>query len=73
MAGSYEHVLGGWALIENMGDAYEAVEELMWLVESQIGQEKALKLLDKYYYPMCRGEIKEDKSFINVRCIMNKR
>jgi hypothetical protein len=29
MAGSYNHVKHGWSLIENMGDAYEVVEELM--------------------------------------------
>ena len=29
MAGSYNHILGGWSLIENMGDAHEAVEELV--------------------------------------------
>ena len=42
MAGSYHHVLNGWSLIENMGDAAEAVEEPMWLVESQIGAKKAI-------------------------------
>ena len=44
MAGSYDHVMDGWSLIENMGDAYEAVEELLWLVQSEIGTE--------IYYPV---------------------
>lgn len=26
MAGSYDHVMDGWSLIENMGDAHEACE-----------------------------------------------
>jgi len=60
MAGSYHHVLHGWALIENMGDAHEAVEELMWLVQSQIGTENAKMLLESQFYPMSRGEIPEE-------------
>ncbi|MDD2753909.1 MAG: hypothetical protein PHS80_00140 [Methanothrix sp.] len=71
MAGSYQHVLHGWSLIENMGDAQEAVEELMWLVQSQIGTKKAKDLLKSRFYPMQRGEIKKDKSFEKVTRLMH--
>lgn len=72
MAGSYDHILHGWSLIENMGDAAEAVEELMWLVEHEIGTKKAKKLLDNEYYPMCRGEMKPDKAMKQVGKLMRK-
>lgn len=72
MAGSYNHVLHGWSLIENMGDAYEAVEELLWLVQSEIGKEKANELLDSKFYPMARGEIKPDKAMKQVMKLMGK-
>ncbi len=71
MAGSYQHVLHGWSLIENMGDAQEAVEELIWLVQSQIGTNKAKYLLKSRFYPMQRGEIKKDKSFKKVIRLMH--
>ena len=70
MAGSYEHVLKGWSLIENMGDAYEAVEELMWLIQSEIGTKTAINLLDSKYYPMVRGELKSDKALKSVEKMM---
>jgi hypothetical protein len=66
MAGSYEHLLPreqgdpGWSHIENMGDAYECVEELFWLVEKCIGREEAKQQLRKGFYPMRRGEIPKD-------------
>ena len=56
MAGSYRHVLSGWSMIENMGDAHETVEELMWLVQSEIGKERAERLLLEFY-KMSRGEM----------------
>lgn len=67
MAGSYEHLIptedsdGGWSLIENMGDAYECVEELFWLVERGIGREKALQLLEREFYPQSREEAEKDE------------
>lgn len=70
MAGSYNHVLRGWSLIENMGDANEAVEELMWLVQREIGTKKAKMLLNRCYYPMCRGEMAKDKAFKQTRRLM---
>ena len=72
MAGSYEHALGGWSLIENMGDAYETVEELLWLVQEEIGTERARQLLLTKYYPMCRGEIEKDEVFVSVQECMDK-
>jgi len=72
MAGSYHHVRHGWSLIENMGDAHEVVEELMWLVQSQIGTKKAKRLLLRKYYPMSRGEIPSDKAFRKVSRLMRK-
>lgn len=72
MVGSYEHILNGWSLIENMGDAHEAVEELMWLIQSEIGTKKAKELLNEKFYPMARGERKLDKAFAAVRKMMEK-
>jgi hypothetical protein len=66
MAGSYEHLTHGWSMIENMGDAYEAVEQLLWLVESQIGTERATRLLNDGFYPMKRGERPQDAAFVEV-------
>ena len=71
MAGSYQHVLHGWSLIDNMGDAYEATEELMWLIQSQIGEIEAKKLLDEKFYPMARCEQPKDEHIISVQEMMN--
>lgn len=63
MAGSYRHVMGRggrWTLVENMGDAYETVEEMAWLIERAIGHKAATQLLDREFYPMKRGEIRKD-------------
>lgn len=70
MAGSYQHVLHGWSLIENMGDAYEAVEELMWLIQSEIGETEAKRLLDEKFYPMARGEKEKDRHIKTVEKLM---
>jgi len=72
MAGSYDHVLHGWSLIENMGDAQEAVEELLWLVQSEIGEKRALVLLESKFYPMARGEMKPDRAMKQVIKLMGK-
>ena len=72
MAGSYDHIMDGWSLIENMGDAYEAVEELMWLVQSQIGTEKARELLAKEFYPMKRKAKSKDAALRFVEEQMSK-
>lgn len=70
MAGSYNHLKSGWSLIENLGDAYEAVEELLWLIESEIGEKKAKRLLDEQYYPMCRGEKPKNGAYKRVQEMM---
>ena len=57
-------------MIENMGDANECVRELFWLVESKIGCDKAKKFLEEEYYPMLRGDMDKDESFIKVECRM---
>jgi hypothetical protein len=72
MAGSYEHILHGWSLIENMGDAYEAVEELMWLVQSQIGETKAKQLLAKKFYPMYNNKHPKDSFMLEIENLMGK-
>lgn len=72
MAGSYSHIRGGWSLIENMGDAYEAVEQLLWLVESQIGHKRAIKLLNSKWYPMVRGEREPDAAYKNTQKMMDR-
>jgi hypothetical protein len=49
MAGSYEHVKHGWSLIENMGDAYEAVEELFYLVRCFADEQDVREALAAFY------------------------
>jgi len=77
MAGSYGHLLpgedsrGGWPLIENMGDAYECVEELFWLVEKYIGRDVALGALE-HFYAMKRGERPKDSALLIVEDQMNE-
>ncbi len=71
MAGSYEHILGGWSMIENMGDAYEAVEELMYLVQSEIGEQNAKKILKDRLYPMLNGEKERDDILIFIDSLMS--
>ena len=70
MAGSYNMARKMWSLIENMGDANEAVEELLWLVQSQIGTKEAKRLLDLEYYPMVRGEKPKDAALLEVQKAM---
>lgn len=70
MAGSFSHVMMGWSLIENMGDANEVVEELMWLVLSEIGEDRAKALLHERFYPMLEGEIAQDDALTRVHTIM---
>jgi hypothetical protein len=63
MAGSYDHLLGGFTLIENLHDAGEALHQMLWLVERGIGRANAKQLLEDEYYPMCRGERPLDPHF----------
>ncbi len=72
MAGSYGHVASGWSLIENMGDAYECVEELMFIIQSTLTEEQVNDLLQKRYYPMVRGELAPDAVFLRVQELMDK-
>ena len=72
MAGSYDHVMDGFSLIENMGDAYEAVEELLWLVQSEIGTKRACEALNSRFYPMKRDELTKDDVFDDVQSRMSK-
>lgn len=72
MAGSYQHLQHGWSLIENMGDAYESTEELLWLVQRAIGTKEAKRLLDAEFYPMQRGEMKRDDAMRYVEKKMAK-
>jgi hypothetical protein len=67
MAGSYSHLKHGWSMIENMGDAHECVEELLWLVERGIGRDAAKKLLDEEFYRMERREIPSDEHMKYVK------
>ena len=66
MAGSYRMARTGWCLIENMGDAYEATEEMLWLIERAIGRRKAEQLLKEEWYPMLRGERPKDAAMLAV-------
>jgi hypothetical protein len=46
-----------------MGDAAEAVEQLLWLVHRAIGDREARRLLNEEFYPMVRGERPGDDAF----------
>lgn len=73
MAGSYKMAKEApLLLLENLGDAFEAIEEMLWLIEHGIGTDEATRLLDEEYYPMCRGEKPRDQPFINVLKIMQE-
>lgn len=88
MAGSYNHVrplpepmAGSWSYIENMGDAHECVEELLWLalhfaalarLGSLASADAAIMAaLDDEFYPMARGEREPDEFFRAVRQVMS--
>jgi hypothetical protein len=90
MAGGYGHLSptpdgagtrGGWSLIENMGDAYESTEQLLWLVFFFAGMamktqdiveiDKTIQhVIDTNYYPMCRNERQRDHFYEVVERIM---
>lgn len=82
MAGSYAHLMDegcGWSLIENMGDSYEATEELLWLVlyfaraatkGATDPHETVTAVLSEIYYPMRRGEIPKDDLMARVDHVM---
>lgn len=73
MAGSYRHVMGRggrWSLVENMGDAYETVEEMAWLIERAIGSKEATRLLAEFYR-MKRGERPKDAALLKVELRMS--
>jgi len=72
MAGSFRHILNGWSMIENMGDAHEAVQELMYVILSEVGEKRANKILNKQFYPIIRGDVQPDKPFDKVQRLMNK-
>jgi hypothetical protein len=72
MAGSYFHVAHGWSLIENMGDAQEAVEQLMYLLHKAMSREQIEELLNNEYYPICRGEKEPDVAFQLVQEMMHR-
>lgn len=72
MAGSFSHVIGGWDLIENLGDAYEATEEMLWLILHNISIERAEVQLRDEFRPMKSGYKKHDKAFTETMQIMEK-
>ena len=67
MAGSYDMAHKNVYLLENMGDAGEAIEEMLWLIGRHIGHDKALQSLNEEYYPMVRGEMETDVHYRVVR------
>lgn len=71
MAGSLNHILGGWSLNENMGDAYETCEELLYVVLCEVGEKKARELIEKKFYPMSNGQKKKDKAFLKTKKLMS--
>ncbi len=60
MAGGINHVIKGniycgWSLLENRGDAVEAVEEFAFIVLDVMSPENRVQALE-HYYACCRGE-----------------
>lgn len=76
MAGSYGHVAppnGAWSLGgENLGDAAETVEQLLWLVLRVIGHSRAVQLINDEFYPMCRRECPPDNAFTYVQACIGR-
>lgn len=86
MAGSYGHVDlvdGRWSLVEDMGDANETVEELLWLVAYFAGRASNTesidaihvsirRALDTEYYPQARRERPPDGLFAAVQAVMQR-
>ena len=55
-------------LVRKICDSCDALlnRELLWLVLSEIGEDKAKALLDEKFYPMVRGEIADDDAMRRV-------
>lgn len=74
MAGSLKHLYdpnwepsddptdssGGWSLIENMGDAYECVEELLYLILAHLDNNEMHMAIEQFYRYE-RGELDPKK------------
>ena len=82
MAGSYGHVDpegddGAWSLIENMGDAYECVEELLFIARCY-GHSKKIEKALKRFYEFSRGDKKPDpkdwygKAYLATQKVMRR-
>ena len=56
MAGSYNHVDSGWSTIEHIGDAYEAVEEMYYLIACYL-EKSHIEAALKQFARLKRGEI----------------
>lgn len=61
MAGSYAHLIdddGSFRmdLIENLGDAHEALEECFFIIETMKARGHSVEGLLDDYYRMCRNE-----------------
>ena len=59
MAGSYRHCRNRkrfwFDLIENMGDAHEACQQMFWMIRYlSDGDEKKIKAAEAAYYKLCR-------------------
>jgi len=72
MAGSLDHCLDGWSLIENMGDSFEATEQMLWLVLSEIGEDRARNLIKERFYKMKRGERGPDEAYKKTMRVMRQ-
>ena len=59
MAGSYQHLTQGVELIENLGDAVETMEEMLFLIRAHLSEHEIEYSL-QYYYACKRGDILPD-------------
>lgn len=77
MAGSYDHVNpdenGAWSLIENMGDAHECVEQLLFLVryfatEGEI--QGALEVFSQFRLGRQITDSNDSKAYVDSQRVM---
>lgn len=66
MAGSYRSSRT-YGYEENLGDATEALEQCIWLIEAIIGHDTAMRLLESSFYPMARGDKEPDVHYRRVK------
>lgn len=63
---------GAWSLIENMGDAAECVEEMLFIILMSMPSRQAEAILAKYWRPMKRGNLPARDAYNRVKEVMRR-